>query len=72
MRIMQERIQADQPDTNYPIYSAYTSGTNNVEKLEMRLERAGIIVNRKVQLGPTIGSHVGPEAFAVAFIAKER
>ena len=72
MRVMQERIQADQPDTNYPIYSAYTSGTNNVEKLEIKLQRADITVNHRIQLGPTIGSHVGPEAFAVVFIAKER
>ena len=72
MRVMQERIQADQPDFNYPIYSAYTSGTNNVEKLETKLERAEIMINHRIQLGPTIGSHVGPEAFALVFIAKER
>lgn len=72
MRIMQERVQADQPDTSYPIYSAYTSGTYNVDKLESKLLRADITVTDRTQLGPTIGSHVGPEAFAVAFVAKER
>ena len=40
MRIIQERMQAGEPDTNYPIYSAYTSGTYNVVKLESKLSRA--------------------------------
>lgn len=72
MRIMQERVQADQPDTSYPIYSAYTSGTYNVEKFESKLLRVDVTITDRTQLGPTIGSHVGPEAFAVAFVAKER
>lgn len=72
MRIMQERIQADQPDSNYPLYTVYTSGTVNVQKLENRLERENIKIAERIHLGPTIGSHVGPEAFAVIFVAKER
>lgn len=72
MRIMQERIQADQPDTDYPFYTVYTNGTVNVEKLENKLTRADIQIAERIHLGPTIGAHVGPEAFAVIFIAKDR
>lgn len=57
-------------DPNYSIYSLYTMGTKNMEKLEEKLNENSIAISGKVQVGPTIGCHIGLEAFGVAFIAK--
>lgn len=57
-----------QPDKQYPLYTICTLGTNNVEKLERKLKESGIEVSEREQLGPVVGSHVGPEAFGVIFI----
>ena len=57
-------------DKNYPIFSLFTYGTENCEKLEARFEKNGIKVSGKLQIGPTIGTHVGPGAFGVCFVEK--
>lgn len=57
-------------DTDYPVYSIYTSGTKNVEKLEKKLADNGIALAGRNQLGPVIGTHVGPEAFGIVFMTK--
>ena len=55
-------------DKNYPIYSLFTYGTENCEKLEARFEKNGIKASGRLQIGPTIGTHVGPGAFGVCFV----
>lgn len=55
-------------DKNYPIYSLFTYGTENCGKLEARFEKNGINVSRRLQIGPTIGTHVGPGAFGICFV----
>lgn len=57
-------------DTNHNFYTIATLGTKNVEKLESKLEANGINVTERDQLGPVVGTHVGPEAFGVIFVAK--
>ena len=57
-------------DKNYPIYSLFTYGTENCEKLEARFEKNGIKASGRLQIGPTIGTHVGPGAFGVCFVEK--
>lgn len=63
-------VQEDEIDTSYPVYTIYTLGTTNIEKLEKKLEANGISVKERVQLGPVVGSHVGPEAFGIIFVKK--
>lgn len=58
-------------DTNYPSYSLFTYGLENTEKLESKLETNGIEVNTRLQIGPTIGTHVGPGAFGICFVKKD-
>lgn len=57
-------------DTDYPVYSIYTYGTENVEKLEEKLAAEGINVNGRYQIGASIGAHVGHGAFGVFYIEK--
>lgn len=71
MNTIVDLVNEKQVDTNYPVYSIYTSGTKNVQKLETKLTAQDISCKERVQLGPVIGTHVGPEAFGIIFITKE-
>ena len=57
-------------DTTFPIYSVYAVGEENTEKLEQKLGKEGVRVTKRLQIGSTIGCHVGPGAFGVIFVTK--
>ncbi len=63
-------INDKQVDKNYPVYTIYTKGTKNVEKLESKINAAGVSIYERIQLGPVVGTHLGPEAFGAIFITK--
>lgn len=58
-------------DTSFPIYSLYAVGEENTEKLELKLGQAGVRVTKRLQIGPTIGCHIGPGAYGVVFVTKK-
>ena len=58
-------------DTNYPFYSIYTYGTENPEKFEAIAKECGIEVTDRVQFGPVVGTHCGPEAYGCIYISKK-
>ena len=58
-------------DTNYPVFTIHTSGTKNVEKFEAKLNAAGITVDTRDQLGPVVGTHLGPEAFGAILVTQK-
>ena len=60
----------NQIDTNYPVYTVCTQGETNVNKLITKIQSQNIQINDTMQIGPTIGSHVGPEAFGIVYIEK--
>ena len=55
-------------DPLFPVYTLYTYGTKNCEKLEARLADAGAPSVRRLQIGSVIGAHVGPEACGVLYV----
>lgn len=57
-------------DTSFPVYSVYAYGEENTEKLEQKLETAGISVTKRLQIGATIGCHIGPGAYGLIFVEK--
>ena len=57
-------------DERFPIYSVCTLGTDNCEVFEKRFSDAGYNFKERVQIGATIGTHVGPGAFGVIFVEK--
>lgn len=57
-------------DTSFPLYTIYSYGTANCEHLEEKLHENGYQVSERLQVGATIGTHIGPEAFGVVFVAK--
>ena len=61
-------IQEYVVDTNFPVYSLVTKGEENPAKLEKKANAKGIEIAKRVQVGPTIGAHVGPEVYGVVFV----
>ena len=55
-------------DEAFPIYSIYSYGTENCERFEEKLESKGIHPAKRLQIGATIGAHIGPEAFGIIFV----
>ena len=67
---IKEKIDSYTVDGAYPIYSLYTYGQDNLNKLEKKLTENNYKITSKLQVGPTIGSHLGPEAYGICFVAK--
>lgn len=68
IQTLTEKIKAYEIDPAYPVCSLYTYGEENVEKLEEKLQEAGIQVQDRKQVGPTIGTHVGPGVYGLFFV----
>ena len=56
-------------DTRYPLYTLYTYGQENCEFLESKLADGYTLAGR-LQVGSTIGAHVGPGVFGVLYVVK--
>lgn len=67
---IQEKVKKSRIDPEFPVVTLYTQGQTHVEKLEAGLEAAGIAVDGRRQVGPTIGAHVGPNVYGVLFVEK--
>ncbi len=57
-------------DSTFPAYSIYSLGDENTIKLEEKLASAGISCTQRLQIGATIGSHIGPGAYGLIFVTK--
>ena len=67
---IKEKIDSYTIDESYPIYSLYTYGQDNLNKLQQKLITNNYKIAISLQVGPTIGSHLGPEAYGICFVAK--
>lgn len=65
------KVLSDELDDQFPVYSLYTSGLQNTQKLEEKLAQSGIRVKETRQVGPTIGAHVGPGVYGIVYVVKE-
>ncbi len=63
-------LQDNERDANFPLYTLFSYGTDNTEKLEERLTKEDVSYDGRVQLGSTIGAHIGPGAFAILYVTK--
>jgi len=57
-------------DPAYPIYPIFTFGQENTNKLTARLAQQGVPLHPPVQIGSTIGAHVGPEVYGLIYIER--
>lgn len=55
-------------DSRFPLYTVYTLGTDNCEHLENKITAEGFTVGKRLQVGATIGSHIGPGVFGAIFV----
>ena len=55
-------------DYDFDVYTIYTYGEDGIDKLETELK--DVKKTARIQIGPTIGAHVGPGAFGIIFIKK--
>lgn len=69
MQTIVTKLDGMELDPAFPLYTLYTCGTENAEKLEQKLAAHYSIAGRK-QVGPAIGAHVGPNAYGILFVIK--
>lgn len=68
MNFITDKINSHKINYDFPIYSLYTSGTENCKELESKLIDNGYVISDRLQVGSTIGAHVGPGVYAVLFV----
>lgn len=52
----------------FQIKTLFTFGVDSAEKLEEKLDKKGYTKENRVQVGPAIGTHIGPGAFGLCFV----
>lgn len=57
-------------DSDFPVYSIYTYGLEGCEKLEAKLTKAGIHFRKRLQVGCSMGAHIGPGAVGIVYVEK--
>ncbi len=70
MNFILDKVKSHDIDESFGIHSLYTFGTENCTSLEEKLEQNGYKISSRMQIGPTIGAHVGPGVYAVMFVEK--
>lgn len=70
MQFIVNKLKEARIDPAFPLCSLYTSGLENVEKLEKKLAAAGHEVARRLQIGSTIGAHAGPSVYGVLYVTE--
>lgn len=65
-------VQQYTPDEDFPFYLMYTNNRSVAQTLSGHLAKQGITVpdDRYIQVGPAIGSHIGPESCGLVYIRK--
>ena len=64
-------LQETGTDSAFPIYPIYSYGTDNCETMQKKLQKEGFQMNEMLQIGSTIGCHIGPGAFGIVFVSAD-
>lgn len=68
LRFILDNLKTKKLNPDFPLYSVYTYGTENCEKLEEKMEKEGFVIKDRYQVGSSIGAHIGPGVFGVFFV----
>ena len=68
---IEKHLEALRIDPAFPVYSIFSYGTQNCELFEEKLAASGISITERLQIGATIGTHIGPEAFGLIYVTAE-
>ena len=73
MEYLCKRVEERKPDPNFPFYAMYTADRANGETLARKFRDMGYDIpdERIINVGAAIGSHVGPNACGMVYIAQE-
>ncbi len=73
MDYMCRKLETIPPDEDFPLYVMFTYDRSNGEKLADRIRGMGYTIpdNRIIPVGAAIGTHIGPNACGIVYIAKE-
>ena len=73
MEYLCKRVEERRPDPNFPFYAMYTADRSNGEALAQKFRAMGCDIpeERIINVGAAIGSHVGPNACGMVYIAEE-
>ena len=73
MEYLCKRVEERRPDPNFPFYAMYTADRSNGEALAQKFRAMGCDIpeERIINVGAAIGSHVGPDACGMVYIAEE-
>lgn len=65
-------LEANPPDTRFPVYGVYSSNRDNLDDLRKKIAKTGteIADDMCFSIGPVIGAHIGPGAYGVVYMAK--
>ncbi len=63
-----KHLQEKPRNEAFPVYPIYSFGTTNCQRMEERVEKEGIWLSERLQIGATIGTHIGPEAFGMVYV----
>lgn len=70
MQFIVDKVSKFGLDSDFPVCSLYTFGEENCLALEDKLAQSGYEVKSRLQVGSTIGAHIGPGVYGVLFVAK--
>lgn len=70
LQFILKTLNGKELNPDFPLYTVYACGSENTEKLEEKLAGEGYTVSARLQLGSTIGAHVGPGAFGIIYVEK--
>ena len=67
-----KKIASFEIDRDHPVLPVYSCSADNADAFMRRLIKEGVTCDARhlTDLGPALGTHVGPSAFGAAFIAK--
>ena len=65
-------VEEDKPDDRYPLYFLYSYDRGNAVGFVQALVKKGFVIeNPKFrEIGPTIGTHIGPNGFGVVYVSQ--
>lgn len=70
LQFILKTLNGKELNAEFPLYTVYAYGSENTEKLEEKLAAEGYTISARLQLGSTIGAHVGPGAFGIIYVEK--
>lgn len=68
LRFIIDNLKNKNLNPDFSLYSVYTYGTENCEKLEEKMEKEGFVIKDRYQVGSSIGAHIGPGVFGIFFV----